>query len=115
MKKQKRRRTSEAPPITAEATPRSFVWWPWAAALAGLFVIFEVYGPALRGPFLFDDRYLPFMSPSIAGQPLSEWVSGVRPLLMLSFWLDFQQSGTEPHIYHVTNVILHFLTSVLIA
>ncbi len=35
---------------------------------------------------------------------------------MFSFWLDFFLSGgTSPYLFHATNVVLHFLTSVLAA
>ncbi len=94
---------------------KPWTWWPWAAALAALFVALEIYGPALHGPFVFDDRVLPFMSPSIELQPFVAWIAGVRPLLMFSFWLDYQRGGVDPFGYHLTNVFLHFLTSVIVA
>jgi Flp pilus assembly protein TadD len=95
--------------------PTSWMWWPWAAALAAIFVTLEIYGPALHGPFVFDDRVLPFMSPTIGLQPFAAWIAGVRPLLMFSFWLDYQRGGVDPVGYHVTNLILHFFTSVIVA
>ena len=62
MKKSKRPRQAE--PATFQATPqpspKKFVWWPWVAALAGLFLAFEIYGPALYGPFVLDDLCFPF-------------------------------------------------------
>jgi tetratricopeptide (TPR) repeat protein len=94
---------------------KSFVWWPWAAALAALFLAFEAYGPAIDGPFVFDDRYLPFFLPTVQGLTWLGWMKGVRPLLMLSFWVDYSFGRIEPHGYHVTNVLLHFVTTVLIA
>jgi tetratricopeptide (TPR) repeat protein len=94
---------------------RSFVWWPWAAALAGLFLVFEAYGPAMDGPFVFDDRYQPFFSPTVQGLTWLGWMKGVRPLLMFSYWVDYSRGAIEPHNYHVTNVLLHFVTGVLIA
>jgi protein O-mannosyl-transferase len=101
--------------VQAETTPaQPFIWWPWAAGLAALFVLFEVYGPALDGPFVLDDRYLPFFSPELQNRPLITWLTQTRPLLMFSFWLDHVRSGVEPHTYHVTNIFLHFLTSVLV-
>ena len=91
------------------------MWWPWAAALAALVIVFGVYGPALNGAFVFDDRYLMFMSPSVARRTFLDWITGNRPMLGFSYWLDYQQAGTEPGPYHVTNVFLHLLTSVLVA
>jgi hypothetical protein len=90
-------------------------WWIWAAALAGLFVVYEVYSPALRGAFVFDDRYLPFFSPEVKEDVFS-FVGKLRPLLMLSYWIDFHRAGgADPETFHSTNVILHFFTSVIAA
>src|SRR5262249_8980426 len=84
---------------------------PWQYALGAFFLIFlalEVYSPALDGPFVFDDTYLPFMAPGFR-----QWF-GVRPLLMLSFWINFQWTGLEPYSYHVLNVLFHSINSVLV-
>jgi len=77
--------------------------------LAGLVVVLEVYGPALSGAFVLDDRYLPFMDPGAAQIPFRTWVTGLRPLLYFSYWLNFQSSGIDPESYHLTNVFLHYL------
>ena len=45
----------------------------------------------------------------------SAWIAGVLPLLMFSFWLDYQRGGIDPNGYHLTNLFLHFLTSLIIA
>ena len=115
MKKSKRPQRAEkiAPPVEAPQPKRT--WWPWAAALTALFVVIEVYGPALNGAFVLDDRYLPFMDPGAAQSTLSNWVLGMRPLLYFSYWLNFQSSLTEPYAYHLTNVFLHFLCSLMVA
>ncbi len=99
----------------ALAIRRGPSWWPWVAALAGLFLVFEVYMPALNGDFVFDDLTLPFFDPNMS-QAISGWVQNIRPLLMLSFWANYRVSGVvDPYMYHVTNVWFHFLTSILIA
>jgi len=115
MRKSKHPQRAEKTAGIAEAPKPKRTWWPWAAALAGLFVVLEVYGPALSGAFVLDDRYLPFMDPNAAQTTLRNWILGIRPLLFFSYWLNFQSSGTEPYAYHVTNVCLHFLGSVVIA
>jgi tetratricopeptide (TPR) repeat protein len=114
MKKSKR--LAKANPEVAAAPARSafWTWWPWAAGFAALLAALEIYGPALHGPFVLDDRTLPYMNPSVEGAPLSAWL-GVRPLLMLSFWLNYQNGGLEPFGYHLVNVFLHFLTSVVVS
>ncbi|MGD1092519.1 MAG: tetratricopeptide repeat protein [Bryobacteraceae bacterium] len=97
-----------APPV------RTISWWPWAALLSGLFLVIEVYTPALSGAFVLDDRYLPFFDPH-ATDTFWGWVGTIRPLLMLSFWLNYKASGAvDPFIFHVTNVCIHFLTSVFV-
>jgi tetratricopeptide (TPR) repeat protein len=116
MKKSKRLRQAEPrAAVAVEAAPRKFVWWPWAAALAALFLAFEAYSPALNGPFVFDDPYLPFLTPGIQHQPVWNWITGLRPLLMFSFWLNYAASGEQPFPYHATNVLLHLCSSVLVA
>src|SRR3954454_21804912 len=87
----------------------------WVYALGFLlaaFIAFEVYGPALNGEFLFDDSYLPFLMPEVQNAPLRSWL-GVRPFLMFSYWLNYQNFGLEPYPYHAVNVVLHVLNSVL--
>ena len=111
MKKQKTKSTAAV--ATGQPASPQRVWWPWLAALAGLIAVFAAYSPALDGAFVFDDRSLPFMSPKIGGKPLAVWLQGVRPMLNLSFWIDYQRSATDPGPYHSTNVFLHFLGSCL--
>jgi tetratricopeptide (TPR) repeat protein len=114
MKKSKRQR-AEKPAAGVEASNPKRVWWPWAIALAGLIIVLEVYGPALSGAFVLDDRYLPFMDPNAPQFTLRDWVTGLRPLLLFTYWMNFQSSGTDPQSYHLTNVLLHFLGSLTIA
>ena len=114
MKKSKRlaKTSSEIP---AQEVAESWTWWPWVAALAALLVVLEIYSPALHGPFVLDDRTLPFMAPDMEGTPLSGWISFVRPLLIFTFWLNYQSGGIDPFGYHLVNVFLHFVTSVVVA
>lgn len=96
--------------------PKSSVrLWHLLLGFAALcFVAFEVYGPALNGEFLFDDPYLPFLVPSVAEAPLRAWL-GVRPFLMLSYWVNYKTSGLDPYAYHAVNVVLHIFNSILAA
>jgi tetratricopeptide (TPR) repeat protein len=100
------------PPV---ATPGA----PWrlylAALLASVIALFEVYGPALHGPWFLDDTTLPYLLPQYVDAPLRTWVAGLRPLLMASFWLNFQQVGNEnTYPYHLFNLLLHLLNGVLV-
>ena len=83
-------------------------------SLVALVAVFIAYGPALDGPFLLDDSYLPYMQPQFATAPLTAWLKGVRPLLMLTYWINYQISGEATNSYHIFNVILHFLNGILI-
>jgi protein O-mannosyl-transferase len=114
MKKSKHPPRIEKTAEAAKATRPKRTWWPWAAGLIGLFLVMEAYGPALNGAFVLDDRYLPFMDPSAANTTIASWIFGLRPLLQFSYWLNFQSSGTETFAYHLTNVLLHFIGSVIV-
>jgi len=70
-------------------------------------VLMEVYRQAIGGPFLFDDRYLIFTHPTNKYMPLDFWLAGMRPLLMFSYWANFQISGDSPYLYHLTNLAFH--------
>jgi protein O-mannosyl-transferase len=107
-------KTQERKPVAAAMPiPGGIQWWHYAVAvLISAIVAFYAYAPALRGEFLFDDSYLPFLNPEVADAPLRAWL-GVRPFLMISYWLNYQSSGLEPYAYHVVNVVLHALNAVL--
>jgi tetratricopeptide (TPR) repeat protein len=81
-------------------------------AAAVLFVAFEVYSPALNGEFLFDDSYLPFLMPNVADGPLRGWL-GVRPLLMVTYWLNYKIWALSPFPYHAVGVVFHAVNAVL--
>jgi tetratricopeptide (TPR) repeat protein len=112
MKKEKHRRTAEKTTIAAQP---QFQLKPWH--YAGIFIVttilaLQIYSPALRGEFLFDDSYLPFLVPGVAEGPLRSWL-GVRPVLMISYWLNYQASGLNSYPYHIISVLLHSFNAVL--
>lgn len=109
-----RPRVAAGAPVSPPKAP-SFRLWPYlvGAAVAAI-AVFIVYGPALDGPFLLDDTYLPYMQPQFYARPLIAWMRGVRPLLMMTYWLNFQWSGVATGSYHLFNVILHLLNGALI-
>jgi len=113
-KPKKSSRSAAAAVAVAPAPQRAL--WPYFVGFAiALFAVFEVYWPAIHGPFLLDDTYLPYMLPGAAQSSFGSWVKGMRPLLMLSYWLNFQQSGNqETFSYHLFNVFLHFFNGVFI-
>jgi protein O-mannosyl-transferase len=115
MKKQKRRETKPAELVAPVAGSwRLPPWWTWLAGLGALFLVFEAYGPALHSPFVLDDLYLLYTDPTAPRVPLLRWLSFQRPLLMFSYWMNYQLGGTDPHIYHTTNVLLHFMVAMVV-
>lgn len=104
----KRKIATTSPSITY------FPWWGYViAAFLVFFTALEAYGPALHGPFAFDDLFLPYSQKWAPERSLLEWM-GLRPLLGASFWLTFQLGGYNTFPYHVTNVLLHSISSVLV-
>ncbi|HEX4228350.1 MAG TPA: tetratricopeptide repeat protein [Bryobacteraceae bacterium] len=101
-------------PIPKAPAARSIPWEIPALATAALIVAFLIYGPALNGPFLFDDRYLPFLDRHLIGRPFSAWLIGLRPFVNLSFWFNAAISGSDTWSYHALNVVLHAANSVLV-
>jgi tetratricopeptide (TPR) repeat protein len=88
-------------------------WHYWAALGAAFLAVCIVYWPAVDGPFVLDDLYLPFTAPESAGAPLLHWVRGLRPLLMFTFWINCRISGLETFSYHFLNLLLHLATGAL--
>jgi tetratricopeptide (TPR) repeat protein len=115
MKNSKPRKAKHTAPVVLAAEPRTNPWiWIYSAALVvALFAAFEVYWPAIHGPFLLDDTYLTYMRPGAAYISLRDWLQQTRPLLILTFWLNYQQSGVDTFGYHAVNVILHFFNAIL--
>ena len=96
-----------------ESPTNPLLWIYGGSLLIALIVAFQVYWPALHGPFLLDDQHLPYRLPRAEHMPLASWLRQTRPLLMFSFWLNFQQSGGENTFgYHFVNLVLHFCNSI---
>jgi len=108
-RKKRRREERVIPPPKQPVSP---FWLYLTAVAAGLIVLFVVYRPALHGPFVFDDATQPYDTPNFSTS-LRAWISGVRPLLMASYWMNYTDS-TAPFGFHVTNVLIHFLNGWLI-
>jgi len=111
-RKSRRAVAKTAPPVVEK--PRS-LFQPYAIGFAAALVVaFLVYEPSLYGPFLFDDQYLPFDKPDFPLDSFSAWILGVRPLLMFTYWINYQRSGKQTFSYHLLNVVFHAMVSVLI-
>ena len=83
--------------------------------------------PALRGEFLWDDDYyvsnnrlleswggLQQIWFDVIGSPRDYPLPQYYPMTHTSFWIEYRLWGLNPTGYHVTNVILHAASSLLI-
>lgn len=114
-KKQRDKKQAVPAPTQAERAPFRLKAWHVLLGLAVAAVaLLEAYQPALDGPFLFDDRYLPFGNAQDQGAPLAVWVRGLRPLLMLTYWVNYQISGEAPYLYHLVNALFHLLGGLMV-
>jgi hypothetical protein len=84
---------------------------------AGLFV----YAPALHGDFLWDDPQYVTANPLLrdpAGLAKAWFAPGsvmeFYPLQETILWLQWRVFGAEPFGYHLTNVLLHVLSGLLL-
>jgi len=79
-----------------------------------------VYYNALSNGFVFDDYLLVVERaaiPQVASDPLlafSPTVVGYRPLRTLSYVLDYRLGGPQPWIFHLNNLIYHWITACLV-
>ncbi len=116
MKKRAQRRAdrSAGEAVAASSAARQTPWLhPVLLVCAAIVLAFVVYGPALNGPFMLDDLYLPFARPEAeAGKAF--WPMAVRPVLMASFRLNYELSGTRTTPYHVLNVALHAMAAFVV-
>jgi Tfp pilus assembly protein PilF len=102
--------------VASVERPPNLQFWIYAASLAvALIAAFEVYWPALHGPFLLDDEHLTYALPNAAYIALKHWVRHMRPLLMFTYWLNLKMSdGDSTFGFHVLNLVLHFGSSVFV-
>jgi len=80
--------------------------------LAAFLVGLDLYAPALNAPFVFDDFTLPYQL--LSPQPFMAWISGMRPVLMLTYWLNASVSGSAPFGYHLLNLVIHAVNTGLV-
>jgi hypothetical protein len=79
-------------------------------SLAAMVVALVLYSPALRGAFVFDDLSLPFAFAS-HDAPFPLKLSGVRPVLVFSYWLNTRIWGYDPLGFHAVNLLIHALNT----
>src|SRR5215469_9201814 len=94
--------------------------WIALAALGFLaLAAWVAYRGALDGPFIFDDHESIVDNPDVRQfvatlreNPRTDTVAAVgRPLLRVTFWLNYTLGGLEVRGYHVLNLVLHILAA----
>ncbi|MHC4088741.1 MAG: tetratricopeptide repeat protein [Planctomycetota bacterium] len=95
--------------------------WVWAGAAVIVVGVLIAYAPAMCGGFIWDDdRY-------VVDNPTLRTVEGLSriwfelgatiqyyPLVFTTFWVEYHVWRLEPFGYHLVNVALHALSSVLL-
>lgn len=95
--------------VSPETVPATQGWHAYYYALGALLlaIAVEVYGRTLHAAFVFDDFVLPYYKQGFNTGSFVAWVGSVRPLLMLSYWVNFQISERETYSYHLVNLLFH--------
>jgi hypothetical protein len=103
--------------------------FPRALAVAGLVLLtFSVYHTSLSNGFVWDDHHLITMNPALTREnAISEafledfWEAAsqlrsdyYRPVIIVSYTVDHWFYGPDPWGYHLTNVLIHASTTVLL-
>jgi Flp pilus assembly protein TadD len=80
--------------------------------LVAFVVGLDLYFPALNGQFVFDDFALPYRTG--ISRAVTAWLSGVRPVLMLTYWFNDAISGDSTFSYHFLNLLIHITNTCLV-
>lgn len=106
----------------AELTPKSSSWLNFFLGAAFILAAtFVCYWHAITAGYIWDDPQYVLTNQtlrSFAGladiwfhpTSLPQWY----PLVHTTFWLEYHIVGTSPMLYHVDNVLLHAISSILI-
>jgi protein O-mannosyl-transferase len=121
---------SSSPDRTAQQTGCASRQEPpaWAAAAVLLSAIAATYGKALDAPLFFDDVFALVENKSIKSlwplvgatqqpgplNPPKDLPISARPLVNLSFAINYYFGGLDPVGYHLINVVIHFLSAMLL-
>jgi Flp pilus assembly protein TadD len=81
-----------------------------------LLAVVAVYWPALHGQFVWDDALLVDKNPLVTGKLslFTVWFRTDFPLTIVAFWLEWLAWGNHPVPYHVVNVLLHAVGTILV-
>jgi tetratricopeptide (TPR) repeat protein len=108
------------PPVHARLQPKDRGFSDWAAALILAAGTIAVYRQTTLVPLLMDDRLAIADNPSIRGlwpiwpvlYPPDGAVVAGRPLLNLSYAINYALGGASVQGYHIFNLLVHALAAV---
>jgi tetratricopeptide (TPR) repeat protein len=90
-------------------------WWP---ALIIFFAVIIVFSPAFFAGFILDDDVMLTNNELMRGPISTFWCTAKPidyfPLTYSSLWLEWRLWGANPAGYHVTNVLLHAISCIII-
>jgi Flp pilus assembly protein TadD len=119
--REKRRVASGGAPASALASPSApppSRPWRRHIPLAAAALAFLVYLPSLRSGFLYDDQGVVVDNRAIRDLGALRQVLRAdpsRPLLSLTWALNYAVSGLQPWPYHLVNVVIHAANAALVA
>lgn len=94
---------------------------PWMLTVVLVTAVVVAYAGGVSNPFIFDDvgaialnPQIRSLSPSVALSPPAETPVGGRPLVNLSFALNYAAGGLDPAGYHLVNIALHAMCALLL-
>src|SRR5262245_20029173 len=99
-------------PSEITAPPRAMILCGCAMLAGGL-----VYLNALHNPFVYDDFHTVVENPSLrslANLPAIVLYAVTRPLVNLSYAIDYAVWGSGPFGFHLTSILLHMLNVALL-
>ncbi|MDA9101382.1 hypothetical protein N9K06_01755, partial [Omnitrophica bacterium] len=99
---------------TADKSEFGYIWWPLTLLALGAILI---YGNVLRTGFILDDNNTIIHNVDIRslGLLLQKWSRlSSRFMSRLTFQVNYSMGGFDPFIYHVTNLLIHYLTAVVV-
>jgi len=104
--------------------------WDWIVLLGILVVVLAVYANGLGGDFCYDENLVILRNDNVQdparigalwtdtywGTAVEDKLDsrGWRPLTIFTFHLDHRIGGNDPFGYHLVNVLLHALASMLL-
>src|SRR5512147_2863143 len=87
----------------------------WLGRALLLAAVALTFANAVGNGFVYDDQLVIVDDPAVR-LPLSAGFQGLlyRPLRTLSYRLDYAVAGMDPHAFHLSNVLYHGVTVLLV-